>query len=35
MFEATKIILMHFYWSCVVKYANISFIQALDCVFSQ
>ena len=33
MFEATKIILTPFYWSCVVKYAHIGFIWALDCVF--
>ena len=33
MFEATKIVLMHFYWSCVVKYANIGYIWTLDCVF--
>ena len=26
MFEATKIVLMNVYWSCVVKYANIGFI---------
>ena len=33
MFEGTKIVLVHFYWSCVVKCANISFIWALDFVF--
>ena len=33
MFEATKIVLMHVYWSCVVKCANIGYIWALDCVF--
>ena len=33
MFEATKIILTPFYRSCVVKYAHIGFIWALDCVF--
>jgi hypothetical protein len=33
MFEATKIVLMHFYWKCMVKYTNIGFIWALDCAF--
>ena len=33
MFEGTKIVLAHFYWICVIKCANISFIWALDLVF--
>ena len=35
MFEDTKIVLMHFYWSCVIKCANMGFITALDCDFLQ
>ena len=33
MFDTTKIVLMHFCWTCVVKYANIVFIYALNCFF--
>ena len=33
MFEGTKIVLVHFYWICVVKWANISLIWAIDLVF--
>ena len=31
-FEATKIVFLHFYWSCVDKCANIGFIWALEFV---
>ena len=33
MFEGTKIVLVHFYWSCMGKCANISYIWAFDFVF--